>query len=114
MKFIARLMLAAFLAAFAASSVAYAADSGEMAASMVLSDDAMEISDCATPCGEVDAGGSAVVCDIECGVGGFAAVLATQTQGVFQAPWVIMAPPVAQTSDGLTGLPAKQPPRTLI
>ena len=114
MKFIARLMLAAFLAAFAASAVAYAADSGEMAASMVLSDEAMEISDCVTPCGDVDAGGSAAVCDIECGAGGFAAVLAPQTQGVLQTPRMILAPSVAQTSGGLAGPPAKQPPRTLI
>ena len=114
MKFIARLMLAAFLAAFAASSVAYAADSGEMAAAMVLSDEAMEMSDCATPCGDSDAGGSAAVCDIECGAGGFAAVLAPQTQGLFHAPRKILNPTVAQASDGLAGPPAKQPPRTLI
>ena len=114
MKFLARLMLTAFLAAFAASAIAYSADSGEMAAFMVLSDDAMENSDCATPCGDVDAGGSAAVCDIECGAGGFAAVLAPQTQGLFHAPRKILSPPAAQTSGGLAGPPAKQPPRILI
>ena len=114
MKFIARLMLSAFLAAFAASSVAYAADSGEMAAAMVLSDDSMEMSDCATPCGSSDAGGSDALCDIECGAGGFAAVLAPQTQGILRIQREVLAPPVAQTSDGMAAPPAKQPPRPLI
>ncbi|WP_375263314.1 hypothetical protein [Palleronia sp.] len=114
MKFIARLMLAAFLAAFAASSVAYAADSGEMAAAMVLSDDAMGMSDCATPCGDSDAGGSVAVCDIECGVGNIAAISVPQTQGFVQATREVLAPPVTQTSDGMAGPPAKQPPRPLI
>ena len=114
MMLLARLMLAAFLAAFAATSVGHAAGSGEMAAAMVLSDDAMETSDCVIPCGESDAGGLAVVCDIECGTGGVVALLAGQAHGVFQEPQEIFALPIAQTSNGLTGPPAKQPPRTLI
>ncbi|WP_092866304.1 hypothetical protein [Albimonas pacifica] len=114
MKFIARLMLAAFLAAFAPSAVAFAADSGEMAAAMVLSDDAMEISDCATPCGDLDAGGSAAVCDIECGVGSFAAVLAPEAQGASPAPRMLLSLPITQISGGLATPPAKQPPRALI
>ena len=113
MKFIAHLLFAAFLAAFAASSVAYAAESGDMAAAMVLSDDAMEMADC-TPCGGSGADGSAVACDIECGASGFAAVLAPQTRHPLHASRDVFRPAVAQTSGGLNGPPAKQPPRTLI
>ena len=113
MKFLARLMLAAVLAAVAASSVAYAAGSGEMAAAMILFDDTAEMSDCA-PCSDADAGEMAAMCDIECGVGGFAAVLAPQAQGVHRTPRGIFVPAVAQTLGSLTGPPAKQPPRPLI
>lgn len=114
MKFFARLLLVAVLAAFAASSVAYAAGSAEMAAAMIASDDAaMDMSEC-DPCVDSGAGEMGVACSFVCGAGGFAAMLAPQTQGIVQAPRETLGPAVTHNFRGRTGPPAKQPPRTLI
>ena len=114
MKFFARLLLVAVLAAFAASSVAVASGSAEMAATMIASDEAaMDMSEC-EPCGATDAGERGIACDLVCGAGGFAAVLAPQTQGVIQASRETVGSVVTQDSHGLTGSPPEQPPRLLI
>lgn len=114
MKFFARLLLVAVLAAFAASSVAFASGSAEMAATMIVSDDAaMDMPECEA-CGASDASEMGIACDLVCGAGGFAAVLASQSQGIVQAPHQTLEPAVMQDFRGRTGPPAKQPPRTLI
>ena len=114
MKFLARLILVAVLAAFAASSVAHAAGSAEMAAAMIASDDAaMHMSDC-DPCGDTDAGEMGLACGFVCGAGGFAAVLAPQAHGVVSASREALGPAVTQDFCGIASPPAKHPPRTLI
>lgn len=115
MKFFARLIVVTVLAAFAASSVAYAAGSAEMTAAMIASDDAaaMGMSDC-DACGDADAGQTTFTCNFICGAGGFVPLLVPQSQGMFQSLRQTLAPVVTQDLRGLTGPPAKQPPRTLI
>jgi hypothetical protein len=114
MTLLARLILAAVLAVFAASSVAYAAGSAEMSAAMIASDNAaMGMSDC-DACGDADAGQTAFACNFICAAGGFAPLLVPQSQGMFQSPRQTLAPVVTPDLHGLTGSPAKQPPRTLI
>ena len=114
MKLFARLVVVTVLAAFAASSVAYAAGSAEMTAAMIASDDAaMDMSDC-DACGDADAGQTAFACNFICGAGGFASLLVPQSQGMFQSPRQTLSPVVTQNLRGLTGPPAKQPPRSLI
>lgn len=115
MKLFARLLLVTVLAVFTAGSVAFAAGSAQMAATMIVASDeaAMDMPEC-DPCGASDAGEMGIACDLVCGAGGFAAVLAPQTQSIVQAPHEALWPAVAQGSYGLTGPPAKQPPRTLI
>lgn len=114
MTFLARLIFAAVFAAFAASSVAHAAGSAEMAAAMIASDDAaMHMSDC-DACGDTDAGEMAVACDLVCGAGSFAAVLAPHGYGIVSVPREALGPAVTQNFCGVASLPAKPPPRTLI
>ncbi|GHA19475.1 hypothetical protein V6617_18335 (plasmid) [Pelagibacterium nitratireducens] len=112
MKFFVRLIVVTVLAAFAASSVAHATGSAEMTAAMIASDDAaMDMPDC-DACG--DEGQTAFACDVICGAGGFASLLVPQSQGMFQSPRQTLNPVVTQNLRGLTGPPAKQPPRSLI
>lgn len=114
MKFFARLLLVAILAAFAASSVAHAAGSAGMAAAMIASDEAaMDMSEC-DPCDDSNACEMGIACNFVCGAGAFAAVLAPQTQGIIHAPRETLWPAITQDWYGVTGPPAKQPPRTLI
>ena len=114
MKFVARLILVTVLAAFAASSIAHAAGSAEMAAAMIASDDAAtHMSDCDV-CGDTDSGEMGLTCELVCGAGGFAAVLAPQAFDNVSAPREALGPAVTQDFSGLSSPPAKQPPRTLI
>lgn len=114
MKFLARLILVAVLAAFAVSSVAHAAGSAEMAAAMITSDDAaMHMSDC-DACGDVDAGDMGVACGFVCGAGGFAAVLAPQAYDIVSTSREALGPAVTQDFCGVSSPPAKHPPRSLI
>lgn len=114
MKFLARLILVTVLAAFSASSVAYAAGSAEMTAAMIASDGAaMHMSDCEA-CGDPETGEMGVACDFVCGAAGFAAVLAPQARGIVSAGREALRPAVTQDFCGVPSPPAKHPPRTLI
>ena len=114
MQLVARLILVAVLAAFAVSSVAQAAGSAGMAAEMVASGTAtMDMADC-DACDDPESGGMGLACDFVCGAGSFAAVLAQQTDRFAQATGGPLDLPVANDLRGLSGSPAKQPPRTLI
>ena len=114
MRSVARLILVAFLAVFAASSVAQAAGSADMAAAMIASGDAARpMSDC-DACDDTGAGETGLVCDLVCGAGSFAAVVAPQAYVIVSSPREALGPAVAQDFCGLSSPPAKQPPRTLI
>lgn len=114
MKFVARLILVAVLAAFAASSVAQAVGSAEMAAAMFASDDAaMHMPDC-DACDDTDAGEMDLACGFVCGAGGFAVVLAPQPHVIVSASREALEPAVTQDFRGIASPPAKHPPRILI
>ncbi|WP_339834313.1 hypothetical protein [uncultured Parvibaculum sp.] len=114
MKFVARLILVAVLAVFAVSSVAHAAGSADMAAAMIASGDAaMPMSDC-DACDDTGAGEMGLACDLVCGAGSFAAVVAPQAYGIVSSPREALGPAVTQDFCGLSSPPAKHPPRTLI
>ncbi len=116
MKFVARLILVAVLAAFAANPVAQAAGSAEMAATMIASDDAaMHMPDC-DACGDTDAAEMGLACGFVCGAGagGFAVVLAPQAYVIVSASREALEPAVTQDFRGIANPPAKHPPRILI
>lgn len=114
MKSLARLIFVAVLAAFAASSVAHAAGSAEMAAVMISADDAaMHMSDC-DACGDPDASEMGLACDFVCGAGSFTAVLAPQACAIVSAAREALGPAVTQDFRGVSGPPAQHPPQTLI
>ncbi len=114
MKFVARLILVAVLAAFAANPVAQAAGSAEMAATMIASDDAaMHMPDC-DACKDTDAGEMGLACGFVCGAGGFTVVLAPQLYVIVSALREAHGPAVTQDFRGIASPPAEHPPRTLI
>ena len=113
MQLIARLILVAVLAAFAVSPVAHAAGSAVMAADMVSSDaGTMNMADC-DACADPGSGAKGIACDFVCAAGGFAAVLAPQTERIVRTPGKSYEPAEARDFCGLSSPPAKQPPRTL-
>lgn len=110
----ARLILVAFLAVFAASTVAHVAGSAAMAASMIIANDtAMGMADCKA-CGDSDASAGGTACDFVCGIGALAALPAHSCEGIANLSGQALKFAQARDFRGLTSPPAKQPPRNLI
>lgn len=111
---IARLILIAFLAVFAASTVAHAAGSAAMAASMITAKDpAMGMADCKA-CGGSDANPGGIACDFVCGTGALAALPAHSCEGITRISGQAFKFSQAREFRGLSSPPAMRPPRTLI
>lgn len=114
MKLVARLILVAVLAVFAVGSVAHAAGLADRAAAMIASGEAAMAMPGCDACDETGAGEMGLACDLVCGAGSFAAVVAPQASGFVASPREALGPAVTQDFCGLSSPPAKQPPRTLI
>lgn len=112
MRYLARLTMIAALAVFLAGSVLHAAGSAAMATETVAAD-MVAMADCGA-CGGEDAGAAGIACDFVCNVSGFAAMPAP-AEGAGPVAASRARPAFANRSfRGLTGLPAKEPPRISI
>jgi len=114
MKLFVRLLMIAVLAAFAAGSVAHAAGSSEMAATMLVAGKMpMMASDCkACDGGELADMGSA--CDLLCATNSVAAMPVLQAAGLASLHRGALFPSADRDLVGHVGPPAEHPPRTLI
>ena len=112
MHFVARLIIIAVLAAFAASSVAHAAGSARMASEMITAGAEMPGADCEACDGS--AGPSGIACDFVCNSATAAALLETSAEFGLHAISSAHGMPIARDFRGLTSPPAKQPPRFLL
>jgi len=112
MRFFARLMIIAVLAAFAASSVAHAAGSARMASEMITAGVEMPGADCEA-CDD-SAGPLDIACDFVCNSAATAALVETSAEF---GPLTVSSAhgmPIARDFRGLTSPPAKQPPKILL
>ena len=112
MTFLTRLIAAAILATFAASSFVYAAGSGVMAAEMIASGATIKVMPDCDECGDADADGIGLACDFVCNAGSLTSALAPQQQDLVRAGFHLPATSVTRDVLSLTSPPAKQPPRT--
>lgn len=113
MSRLARTLLVALLAVFAASVVVHAASATTMAVKMALADGgAMDMADC-DGCGSGDAGDkSGPPCDIVC-IAPFVATVNAETAPAFPMSATAVTW-VSRDFAGRTGPPDPYPPRTLI
>lgn len=113
MKLIARLVLVATLAAFAAASAAHAMGSATMGAGMIASaESAMDMPGC-DDCGGPEGAANGLACDLVCGAGGLATLTGPQASGLTERPGGPVGPAEARDLRGRTGPPAEHPPRLL-
>ena len=111
MKFVARILCLLSLVAFATSAVAHSANSAAMASAMITADvDASTDGSCAA-CDDQEAGLDTTVCSFVCNVAGLTAIEARSEHGFSAFASVVRAPMAEQGMQGLSGPPAKQPPR---
>ncbi|RKF12471.1 hypothetical protein D6850_17515 [Roseovarius spongiae] len=113
MHLFARLMMTAVLAAFAASSVAHAAGSARMASEMIVAGVDVTGAGCEA-CDDDAAGTLGIACDFVCN-SAVAAALVETSAGC--GPFAVSSAHgmmIEQDFHGLTGPPAKQPPRLLL
>lgn len=111
MKFVARILCLLSLVAFATSAVAHSASSAAMASAMITADaDASAKGDCAA-CDDQGAGLDTAVCNFVCNVAGLTAIEIRAAQGFSPFASVVRAPMAELRMQGLSGPPAKQPPR---
>ena len=113
MTLLARLLVIALLAVFAASSVAQASAATTMAARMALAaDHGMGMEDCQA-CGSGDARKADAICDLAC-----VPAPALTALGWDQAPAFVSTAshpaPAARDLAGWTGPPDPHPPRSLL
>ncbi|MDF1671200.1 MAG: hypothetical protein P1U83_16480 [Roseovarius sp.] len=114
MKFFARLMMIASLAAFAASSVAHAAGSAKMASEMIAEGVEMTaLADCEA-CDDDATGSLGIACDFVCNSAAAAALVEASAEFDPLAVSSAHGMPIARDFRGLTSPPAKQPPRLFL
>jgi hypothetical protein len=112
MHFVARLIMIAVLAAFAASSVVHAAGSARMASEMIAAGAEMPGADCEACDGS--AGPSGIACDFVCNSATAVALVGASAEFGLIAVSSAHGLPIARDFSGLISPPAKQPPRFLL
>jgi hypothetical protein len=110
MHFVARLTMIAVLAAFAASSVAYAVGSARMASELIAAGAEMTGAGCAA-CDDDAAGGFGAACDYVCNSAASAALVEASAEFGPHAVSNTHGMSVARDFLGLSTPPAKEPPR---
>ena len=113
MRFLARLIMIAVLAAFAASSAAHAAGSARMASGMIAAGVDMAEDGCEA-CDDDTAGALGIACDFVCNSAAAAALLEASAEFGPLAVSSAHGMPIARDFRGLTSPPAKQPPKILL
>ena len=113
MHFVARLIIIAVLAAFAASSVVHAAGSARMASEMIAAGAGMAGADCEA-CDDDTAGTLGVACDFVCNSATAVALVGASAEIGPIAVSSAHGLPIARDFRGLISPPAKQPPKILL
>lgn len=107
----ARLFCFLALMAFTVGAVAYSAGSAAMASAMITADAGMSGMDDCDACGDQEAGLKGAVCDFVCNVTGMAAVPVISADTGHVATTITHNRMPERVARGITGPPAKEPPR---
>lgn len=111
MILLARLFCFLALMAFAVGAVAHSAGSAAMASAMITADVGMSGMDECDACGDQEAGLKGGVCNFVCNVAGMAAVPVASADTGHVATSIAHDRMRERVARGITGPPAKEPPR---
>ena len=111
MEFFVRLFCFVALTAFAVGAVAHSAGSAAMASALITADAGMSGMDDCDACGDPEAGLKGAVCDFVCNVTGMAAIPVISADTGHVATSITHNRMPERVARGITGPPAKEPPR---